>query len=156
MSFQKNSFDVVWLHEVIEHVDDDEQTIRECFRVLKPTGKLIIYCPNRAWPFETHGIYVKRKYIYGNIPLITWLPNKLYKALTSHVRNYTKKDLFKILKGASFKIIVHKRVYPGFDKTGSKLPIIGPIVKKMFRLFERLPIINRFGISHFLIVKKLS
>lgn len=46
--FPDESFDVVLMIEVIEHVEGDAQTIREVARVLKPGGRLIVTTPNGA------------------------------------------------------------------------------------------------------------
>ena len=67
--FANNSFDIVFLHEVLEHVKDEEKTIKEIVRVLKTGGRLILFVPNRWFPFETHGLYLGKKYVFGNIPL---------------------------------------------------------------------------------------
>ena len=154
LPYKKESFDVVLLHEVIEHVDNDSKTIKEAFRVLKPGGNLVIFAPNRLWPFETHGIYIKGKYKFGNIPLVTYLPNKYYKKLTPHVRNYRRKGLYELFKGSSYKKVAYRGVFPGFDKLQSKIPIIGSIIAGAFRFIGKTPL-HRFGISHFLIVEKL-
>ena len=42
MSFANETFDVVWSLESIEHATSVEIFIKECFRVLKPGGKIII------------------------------------------------------------------------------------------------------------------
>jgi SAM-dependent methyltransferase len=42
------SAEYIILSHVIEHVPDPAAVIDECFRVLKPEGKLIIYTPNSA------------------------------------------------------------------------------------------------------------
>src|SRR5207302_10324036 len=57
LPFSDDSFDVILLNEVIEHVDDDRLTILEAFRVLAPGGHIVIYAPNRLYPFETHGFF---------------------------------------------------------------------------------------------------
>ncbi len=63
------------LNEVIEHVGNDRDTIREALRVTKPGGRVVIFAPNRYYPFETHGVYLGKKYVFGNIPLVNYLPD---------------------------------------------------------------------------------
>ena len=46
--FEAEQFDAVTLHHVIEHVPDPIETLRECKRVLKRDGKLILLTPNSA------------------------------------------------------------------------------------------------------------
>ncbi|MBP6455163.1 MAG: class I SAM-dependent methyltransferase [Chitinophagaceae bacterium] len=43
--FEDNTFDSIILFEVLEHTDFPEQIISECFRVLKPKGKLLFSVP---------------------------------------------------------------------------------------------------------------
>ena len=57
-----STFDLVLSHEVIEHVQDDRDAICEMIRVLKPGGRAVIFCPNRGYPYETHGIFWNGKY----------------------------------------------------------------------------------------------
>src|SRR3990172_8280965 len=45
LSFENNFFDTVIMADVIEHVDNPSQTLRECYRVLKDGGRLIISTP---------------------------------------------------------------------------------------------------------------
>lgn len=93
LPYPESSFDIVFSHEVLEHVNNDREAVEEAFRVLKPEGKFIVFCPNRLYPFETHGVYYKDKYHFGNIPFVPYLPSKYYHKLIPHVRNYTDKDL---------------------------------------------------------------
>jgi len=54
LSFSPNSFDIVTLLELIEHisVSEAELLLAEVFRVLRPRGKLVVTTPNYAslWP----------------------------------------------------------------------------------------------------------
>lgn len=47
-SLEDNSVDICFLIEVVEHLNDDylDSTLKEIYRVLKPSGKLIITTPN--------------------------------------------------------------------------------------------------------------
>jgi SAM-dependent methyltransferase len=57
-----STFDLILSHEVIEHVQDDRGAVCEMIRALKPGGRVVLFAPNRGYPFETHGIYWKGKY----------------------------------------------------------------------------------------------
>jgi 2-polyprenyl-3-methyl-5-hydroxy-6-metoxy-1,4-benzoquinol methylase len=44
--FPSDSFDVVTMSHVVEHLHDPEAVLRECRRILKPGGSLIVATPN--------------------------------------------------------------------------------------------------------------
>jgi len=48
LNFKNNTFDVVVSFETIEHILQGSEFLRECHRVLKPGGLLIISTPNAA------------------------------------------------------------------------------------------------------------
>src|SRR5262249_16733007 len=54
------TWDYAMLNEVLEHVPDDRIATREVYRILKPGGILFLFSPNRWYPFETHGVIVRR------------------------------------------------------------------------------------------------
>lgn len=45
LSFEKNSFDYILSFDVLEHIPNYLQAIKECFRVLRPNGKLLWSVP---------------------------------------------------------------------------------------------------------------
>ena len=54
--FPDNHFDAVHSAHVIEHVYDPVALLRECFRILKPGGKLVIITPNTgSWGHRKFG-----------------------------------------------------------------------------------------------------
>ncbi len=75
LPYPDDHFDLVFSNEVIEHVDDDRATAAEMVRVTRPGGIIVAFAPNRLYPFETHGAYFGKRYVFGNIPLINWLPD---------------------------------------------------------------------------------
>lgn len=52
MPFSNDTFDYVVCSEVIEHVPEPAQAIKEIYRVLKPGGTLVLTTPNRFWYFS--------------------------------------------------------------------------------------------------------
>lgn len=46
ISLPSNSFEVITALAIIEHVQDPETMLRECYRLLKPGGKLLITTPS--------------------------------------------------------------------------------------------------------------
>lgn len=48
LPYTSDFFDIVYLGDVIEHIFDTDTLLRECYRVLKKGGKLIITTPNVA------------------------------------------------------------------------------------------------------------
>ena len=150
-----NSVDLVLSHEVLEHVQDDQLVIREMVRVLKPGGRIVLFCPNRGYPFETHGIYWKGKYHFGNIPLVNWLPRKWRDKLAPHVEVYTRKDLRKLFEGLPVKFITQRTIFGGYDNIIQRRPRLGKVLKRLLYALEKTPL-QRLGLSHFWVVEKLS
>ena len=70
LPFPDDTFDVVFNHEVLEHVADDRQVVREMVRVTRLGRYIFTFAPNRLWPWETHGIHWRGRYHFGNVPLV--------------------------------------------------------------------------------------
>jgi SAM-dependent methyltransferase len=64
LPFPGGTFDLILSHEVIEHVQDDRLAVMEMVRTLKPGGRAVIFCPNRGYPFETHGVFWRAKQVW--------------------------------------------------------------------------------------------
>lgn len=153
MPFPDNSFDVILLHEVIEHVSDDAATLREACRVVRPGGRIVIYAPNRLYPFETHGVYVGRRYIFGNVPLVNYLPRFLRRRLAPHVRAYSKGDLRSLTKGLDASWVAHTVVFPGFDNIAARSGMLAKALRTILYGLEHTWF-RAFGLSHFLVLEK--
>src|SRR5690606_6303245 len=129
-------FDMTFLHEVIEHVDDDRQTIREAYRVTRPGGKIVIYAPNRLYFFETHGFYLGKRYIFGLMPFINWFPDPIRRIFVPHVRAYRAKDIRSLFDGLPSRVNVHTYVYPGFDNIAARNKLLGGLLRDILYFLE--------------------
>jgi len=153
LPFPENTFDAVLLHEVIEHVADDAQTIREAHRVVKHSGAVVVFAPNRLHPFETHGAYFGKGYVFGNIPLISWLPDSLRNKFAPHVRAYRTRDIRALFANLDGEIIAHTQIYPGYDKIARRSALLARLLRGITYFFEATPL-RAFGLSHFVVWRK--
>jgi SAM-dependent methyltransferase len=153
LPFPAGTFDLVLSHEVIEHVQDDRAAIREMVRVLKPGGRVIIFAPNRGYPFETHGIYWKGKYYFGNKLFVNYLPRVLRDKLAPHVRVYSKHDMQKLFDGLSVKFIRCTIIFGAYDNLIARFGTLGKVLRRILQTLERTPL-KIFGLSHFWVVEK--
>lgn len=155
LPYPSGTFDAVLSHEVIEHVDDDRLAAREMLRVLRPGGRVILFCPNRLYPFETHGHYWRGQYHFGNTPLINYLPDLLRNKFAPHVRAYTGRGIRRLFDDPQARILIHTQIYPGYDNIVARRPALGKALRAITYTCERTPL-RRFGLSHFLIVEKTA
>jgi SAM-dependent methyltransferase len=149
------SFDGVLLNEVIEHVGNDRETLREALRVTKPGGRVIVFAPNRFYPFETHGVYLGKRYVFGNIPLVNYLPDPLRNRLVPHARAYTKGRLEKITAGLPGRWVDWRVIYPGFDNVLARKPRLGSVLRSLTYGLERTWL-QRLGLSHLVVLERMD
>lgn len=153
LPYASNTFDGVLLHEVIEHVNDDRRTLGEAHRVTKRGGVVIVFAPNRLYPFETHGAYFGKRYVFGNIPLIGYLPDGLRNKFAPHVRAYRSRDLRALFEGLNGEIIAHTQIYPGYDKIAARRQELAGLLRSVTYTLENTPL-RGLGLSHFLVWRK--
>lgn len=149
------TFDLILSHEVIEHVQDDRLAIQEMIRALKPGGRAIIFSPNRGYPFETHGIYWKRKYYFGNKLFVNYLPRALRNQLAPHVRVYSKQDLQKLFDGLPVRFIERRIIFGAYDNIIEQFGSLGKVLRSILQFLEKTPL-KIFGLSHFWVVENMT
>lgn len=148
-----STFDLILSHEVIEHVQDDRAAIREMVRALKPGGRLALFCPNRGYPFETHGIYWRGTYHFGNKLFVNYLPRSLRDKLAPHVRVYSTLDLKKLFEGLPVTFIERTIIFGAYDNIIARFGPLGKMVRGALQFLEKTPL-KIFGLSHFWVVEK--
>ena len=149
-----SAFDLILSHEVIEHVQDDQAAIREMIRVLRPGGRIALFCPNRGYPYETHGIYWKGQYHFGNKLFVNYLPRSLRNKLAPHVRVYSKKDLQKLFVGLPVKFIERTIIFGAYDNIIARFGPLGKTLRSLLQFLEKTPL-KFFGLSHFWVIERI-
>jgi SAM-dependent methyltransferase len=155
----KGTFDLVLSHEVIEHVADDAAAIAEIVRVLRrpsPSalgGRLVLFVPNRGYPFETHGIFWRGRYRFGNIPFVNYLPAVLRDRLAPHVRAYSARTLQRLLAGLPVRVVSRTIIYGAYDNLIARWPMLGRWLRSILHRCERTPL-RVFGLSHVWVIER--
>lgn len=132
LDFPDASFDKVLCSEVIEHIPDAPQALREMHRVLKPGGTLVLSTPNKGswYGFERYSLWEKllrRKWPH---PCDEW-------------RNMS--ELLALVEQCQFKVSKRKSVcfVPGFIMTYFILPrLMQQLLVKMVSKLE--PLLQRW------------
>ncbi|MDD9954746.1 MAG: methyltransferase domain-containing protein [Anaerolineaceae bacterium] len=155
LPYASDRFDTVLSNEVLEHVQDDRQALQEMIRVLKPGGRAVIFCPNRWYPFETHGHFWRGRYHFGNTPFINWLPDFARNRLAPHVRAYTRRSLLSLLSGCPVRLLETRRIYGGYDNLVRRFGWPARAMRGLLQKAEGGPL-DVWGLSHYLVLEKLK
>jgi SAM-dependent methyltransferase len=153
LPFAAERFDLITSHEVLEHVQDDCACMTEILRTLKLGGRLILFVPNRWYPFETHGIYWKNRYFFGNKLFVNYLPRKLRDRLAPHVNVYTTSDLKRLIGGLPVRVIYHTVIFGAYDNIINRYPRFGKGLRSLLQWLEKTPL-KIFGLSQFWVIEK--
>jgi len=88
--FKDKTFDIVFCSEVIEHLFFPENFLKECNRILKNGGLLLLSTPNSVY-------YIKR---------ILYLLGKTYREVDNlrHIQYFSEKTIRRLVEDAGFEI----------------------------------------------------
>jgi SAM-dependent methyltransferase len=128
-AFHSAAFDFVICIETLEHVRDDERTLRELRRVMKPGGTLILSVPYKGFPFETHGIRLGSRTIRSPLglgfPLLTYCP-QFIRRIFATVRVYSVGGLRRMFERNGFRIREIRFLLPGLDVFERRIRLRAP------------------------------
>ena len=148
------AFELILSHEVLEHVADDRAALAEMARLLRPGGRLVLFVPNRGYPFETHGVVWRGRYHFGNVPLVNYLPRRWRDRLAPHVRAYTSGDLQRLLAGLPLHPISTTIIFGAYDNLIARWPWAGRLVRAVLQSMERTPL-RSLGLSHVWVLERV-
>jgi len=107
---QSIKFDYIIFGDILEHLIYPLQVLKELKALLKPEGKVILSLPNIA-----HVELFIQVYLKGTFP-----QNSRGIFDKTHLRWFTRKDVFKLIKDSDLKPITYERKYRSRDAIGSK------------------------------------
>jgi ubiquinone/menaquinone biosynthesis C-methylase UbiE len=161
LDYPDESFELAFLNEVLEHVPDEKRALKEVARVLKPGGGLIVFSPNRLYPFETHGVSLRRsgRPLPPYTPLVPYIPLAVGRKFFSYwARNYWPGELASLVRSAGFELRSTSYLWQTFENISGRQPRIIratlPIWRALAMAAERIPLIRRLGVSQVLVATK--
>ena len=126
--FESDYFDKIILGDIVEHLPKDvfKKTIKECYRLLKYGGKLIIYTPNKKHIFEIlkkHNFILKKDETHINLMWMDEIKRELNNNGFLIEKSYFKPS--------------HIRLFNLFELFFSYIPLIGDYFKRRICIVAR-------------------
>lgn len=160
--YPNNTFDFALLNEVLEHVPAELTSLKEVYRVLKTNGILIIFSPNRWFPFETHGVYLKsgKRKVQPYIPFIPYIPLRIGNHFFEYwARNYWPHELQTLVETAGFHIEERNYLWQTFENISGSQPLLirrtKPVLRQIANTLEKTPFLRNFGVSQVIVARKV-
>jgi len=115
----ENSFDLIAMSHILEHMPDLGQTIKHALNLLKPGGHLFVIVPN-------YGCIMMR--MFAGVQESLFLPGQ-------HIWYFTKKSLKSSCALFGLKLVEYETA--NASSTGSKI-FLGSLIKRLFNFWMRL------------------
>ena len=128
--FPDDSFDIVTMIEVMEHVSNPDETLSALSKMIRPGGLLVIQTANFA------GMQAKRE------------KEKYHYYLPGHLYYYSRKNLTELLKKHKFSRV---KFYPGVD-----FSLIAKLLKSRGNFHSLLDYLKWFSISWYHLKSKIA
>ena len=94
--YKDNSFDLILISEILEHIFYPDKALEEASRLLKPGGKLVLTFPNSG------SLQLRLSLLlFGSSPLLNYPEN------TEHLRYFNKRGILRML-GQDFEILTYE------------------------------------------------
>lgn len=141
------SVDAAFLIEVLDHVDDVNQSLREVARILKPGGKAYISVPNAVFPLETHPVKLFGRLFHPRLfPFLNWTP--LHSKLAT-ARVFLRRKLCRCCEASGLDVLAHDYVVVPLEYRCNRLrPLLSVVARTHLKAFV--------GVSIVLVAEKCS
>lgn len=104
LPFKDNTFDLIIASELIEHLFQPIIILKEIYRILKPTGKVLLSTPNLLY-WGNRLKFLKGEFVYQKSGVFD----------EGHVHFYTHATLKDDLEKAGLKIVKYNHVFAGSE-----------------------------------------
>lgn len=142
IAFREGVFDGIYSMGTIEHFKEHSLAVRECFRVLRPGGTVVMGVPNRCDPFLR--------------PALAWTLQRLGLYAYGYERSFSMRALERLLAAEGFEVTGRTGILfiPGWlrmldlwlrVKAPRLAGLTAPAVRLFAALHRRFPALGRHG-----------
>jgi len=148
--FSAQTFDVILLLDVIEHVPDEKVILTEMERLLKPNGLIIVFVPALRWWWSQQDVFLGHYRRYTVSSLNNLFVNKNWSVLSSGYFNFF----------LSLPILIVRKLTSIFHWTQkdeiTRASSINSILSRLFKIELKLLSFIKFpfGVSAYSVIKK--
>jgi len=146
LPFADNSFDLVSMFSVIEHVQNSKLAAQEACRVLKKGGKLVMQFPNRYFPLDLHTGLINPVFVpaFARKTLFTRLG---YEDLLNKVDIPQGKELDQWLDHFATLLGIRKVLYPA--------KLVPQRVRRIYRLAKGAGLLRVVPLGYLCVYKRI-
>ncbi len=157
LPFGRGAFGGITMVETFEHIFDEDrgQAVAECFRVLRPGGRMVLSTPNHGSAVERFKrVIVRVPWLRRRLPTMCYPANDVGRG-DYHPYQYHRPDparkIAALVEGHGFKVLKIK--YFLFVLKNTPDPAF-PAAALLERVFERTPGLNRLAATVCLVAEK--
>lgn len=136
--FPAESFDLITLWDVIEHIQDPDILLRYIFSILKPGGSLFLATPNA--PIQIAKASVKAR-------VVGMREGTQYLDAKDHVNLYTPESLRLVLRRIGFERVTYTHIRPIQSVSGSRNPALRAVKNAWYLAAKVVGAISRDTIN---------
>jgi ubiquinone/menaquinone biosynthesis C-methylase UbiE len=155
LPFRRESIDMVIMIESLEHVSDEEKTLREISRTSRNSGLIYASVPNRFYPLESHGIRIRnwtseRAFPIG-VPLIPFIPRRFVRGLV-RARTYTKRDIYSLFAKQKWRVTKLLLMAPPIDR--KMATSLARALRRVMRVVENTVVLDELSSSVVIVAER--
>ena len=144
----QNQFNLICLFDVLEHINEDAETIKKAANILNKDGYIFITVPAYQWLWSDHDVRLMHKRRYNLKEITKIIPNNLSIEYSTYFNTFL------------FPLAVIERLFRKMYKINDKSNnfLINFLFKHIFKLEKYfLKYVNfPFGLSILIILKKIN
>jgi 2-polyprenyl-3-methyl-5-hydroxy-6-metoxy-1,4-benzoquinol methylase len=153
LPFRDGRFDLVISYDVIEHVSDPTEFVREVCRVTRPGGRILIYTPSRRNRWSWHWWQLQMSRGRYNLGLDNLAGHDLEKFLTpAELEGMMREAGLREVETLTFHTLytlIFDEVFPGFIFRVLDRPALSRAVLRLLELADALPNDRDYGNGFF-------